>query len=40
MRGVSLGTLRNQVKTICAKTDTHRQAGLVALLLRYAPIAR
>jgi DNA-binding CsgD family transcriptional regulator len=35
MRGVSIGTLRNQVKTICAKTDTRRQAGLVALLLRY-----
>jgi DNA-binding CsgD family transcriptional regulator len=39
MRGVSLGTLRNQLKAICAKTDTRRQAELVALLLRYATAA-
>jgi len=39
MRGVSVGTLRNQVKTICVKTDTRRQAKLVALLLRYARAA-
>jgi DNA-binding CsgD family transcriptional regulator len=36
MRGVSLGTLRNQVKTVFAKTGVRRQAELVALLLRYA----
>lgn len=34
-RGVSLGTLRNQLKTIYAKTGTRRQTELVALLLRY-----
>jgi DNA-binding CsgD family transcriptional regulator/PAS domain-containing protein len=39
MRGVSIGTLRNQLKTICAKTDTRRQAELVALLLRYSTAA-
>ena len=39
MRGVSLGTLRNQLKTIYAKTGTRHQAELVALLLHYAPIA-
>jgi DNA-binding CsgD family transcriptional regulator len=39
MRGVSLGTLRNQLKTIYAKTGTRHQAELVALLLHYVPIA-
>ena len=39
MRGVSLGTLRNQLKTILAKAGAHRQAELVAVLLRYAPVA-
>jgi DNA-binding CsgD family transcriptional regulator len=39
MRGVTLGTLRNQLKTIYAKTGTRRQAELVALLLRYPPVA-
>ena len=39
MRGVSLGTLRNQLKTIYAKTGARRQAELVALLLHYAPVA-
>jgi DNA-binding CsgD family transcriptional regulator len=39
MRGVSLGTLRNQLKTIYAKTGTRRQAELVALLLHYATAA-
>ncbi len=34
-RGVSLGTLRNQLKTIFAKTGARRQTELVALLLRY-----
>jgi DNA-binding CsgD family transcriptional regulator len=40
MRGVSIGTLRNQLKIILAKTDTRRQAGLVALLLRYAVVGQ
>jgi DNA-binding CsgD family transcriptional regulator len=40
MRKVSLGTLRHQVKSIFAKTETGRQAELVALLGRYAPVAR
>lgn len=35
-RGVTLGTLRNQLKAIFAKTGAHRQTELVALLLRYA----
>jgi DNA-binding CsgD family transcriptional regulator len=39
MRGVSPGTLRNQLKTILAKTGAHRQAELVGLLLRYATAA-
>jgi DNA-binding CsgD family transcriptional regulator/PAS domain-containing protein len=34
-RGVSLGTLRNQLNTIFAKTGARRQTELVALLLRY-----
>jgi len=35
MRGVSLGTLRNQLETILAKTGIRRQTELVALLRRY-----
>jgi DNA-binding CsgD family transcriptional regulator len=31
---VSLGTVRNQLKSIFQKTDTHRQSALVRLLLR------
>jgi DNA-binding CsgD family transcriptional regulator len=38
-RGVRPGTIRHQVKLIFAKTNTRRQAELVALLLRYAPLA-
>ena len=38
-RDNALGTLRNQLKTIYAKTGTRHQAELVALLLHYAPIA-
>ncbi len=34
-RGVSLGTLRNQLESIFAKTGTRRQAELVVLLRRY-----
>lgn len=34
-RGVSLGTLRNQLQTIFAKTGARRQTELVAMLLRY-----
>jgi DNA-binding CsgD family transcriptional regulator len=32
--GIGIGTARSYVKQIFAKTDTHRQAELVALLLR------
>ncbi|MCI0600270.1 MAG: helix-turn-helix transcriptional regulator [Beijerinckiaceae bacterium] len=39
MRGVTLGTLRNQLKTVFAKTGVRRQAELVALVLRYATVA-
>jgi DNA-binding CsgD family transcriptional regulator len=31
---VSLGTVRNQLKSVFQKTDTHRQSALVRLLLR------
>lgn len=40
MRGVRPGTIRNQMKLIFTKTNTRRQAELVALLLRYAPPTR
>ncbi len=40
MRGVSLGTIRAQIKGIFAKTNTRRQAELVALLLRFAPFPK
>lgn len=33
---VTLGTVRSQLKSLMAKTDTHRQAELVTLLLRYS----
>jgi DNA-binding CsgD family transcriptional regulator len=33
-RGVALITVRNQLKSIFAKTDTHRQSELIALLSR------
>ncbi|HYP57684.1 MAG TPA: helix-turn-helix transcriptional regulator [Beijerinckia sp.] len=39
MRAVSIGTIRSQIKSIFAKTDTRRQAELVALLLRYTSIS-
>lgn len=39
MRGVSTATVRAQIKAMFLKTNTRRQAELVALLLRYAPIA-
>lgn len=32
---VSIGTIRSQLKSLMAKTDTHRQAELVTLVLRY-----
>jgi DNA-binding CsgD family transcriptional regulator len=32
--GVSRSTVRSQLKAISAKTDTHRQGELVALLTR------
>lgn len=35
--GVSRETVRNQLKAIFSKTDTHRQSELVALLSRLAP---
>jgi DNA-binding CsgD family transcriptional regulator len=40
MRGVSLGTIRAQIKGIFAKTNTRRQAELVSLLLRFAPFPK
>ena len=36
---VSLGTVRSQIKTVFAKTHTHRQAELVGLLTRLALIS-
>jgi DNA-binding CsgD family transcriptional regulator len=36
-RGVSLGTIRQQLKAIFLKTETRRQAELVALVMRLAP---
>jgi DNA-binding CsgD family transcriptional regulator len=32
--GVSVGTVRNQLKSVFQKTNTHRQSSLVSLLLR------
>jgi DNA-binding CsgD family transcriptional regulator len=32
--GLSRETIRHRLKTVFQKTDTHRQAELVALLLR------
>jgi DNA-binding CsgD family transcriptional regulator/PAS domain-containing protein len=37
-RGISLGTLRNQLKSIFAKTGTRRQTELVVLLQRYVEV--
>ena len=37
--GVSLGTVRSQIKAVFAKTHTHRQAQLVGLLTRLALIS-
>jgi DNA-binding CsgD family transcriptional regulator len=37
--GVSLGTVRSQIKAVFAKTHTHRQAELVGLLTRLALIS-
>jgi DNA-binding CsgD family transcriptional regulator len=37
--GVSIGTVRSQAKAVLTKTDTHRQAELVALLTRLAMIS-
>jgi DNA-binding CsgD family transcriptional regulator len=34
--GVARDTARNQLKAVFTKTDTHRQAELVALLARVA----
>lgn len=39
-RGVSIATIRFQLKALFAKTETHRQAELVALLVRVAAIPR
>ena len=39
-RNVSIGTARNQFKTIFAKTETHRQSELTALLNRMGLVAR
>jgi DNA-binding CsgD family transcriptional regulator len=36
---VSLGTARNQLKSIFVKTETNRQAELVALLWRVSDLA-
>jgi len=35
-RSISRETVRNQLKSIFAKTNTHRQSELVALLLQVA----
>ena len=35
---VSLGTVRNQLKSVFQKTDTHRQSALIGLLLRGLPL--
>ena len=32
--GISEGTVRNQLKAVFQKTETHRQGELIALLLR------
>lgn len=40
MRGVSMGTIRAQIKGIFAKTNTRRQAELVSLLLHFAPFPK
>jgi DNA-binding CsgD family transcriptional regulator len=37
--GVTMGTVRSQTKAVFAKTHTHRQAELVALLTRLATIS-
>jgi DNA-binding CsgD family transcriptional regulator len=37
--GVSIGTVRSQMKALFVKTETHRQAELVALLTRLAMIS-
>ena len=37
--GVTVGTVRTQMKSVFAKTHTHRQAELVALLMRLAMIS-
>jgi DNA-binding CsgD family transcriptional regulator len=37
--GVSVGTVRTQIKAVFAKTQTHRQAELVGLLTRLALIS-
>ena len=37
-RGISLGTTRVQLKNVFVKTDTHRQADLVALMTRIAVV--
>jgi hypothetical protein len=38
-RGFNIGTGRSQAKAVLTKTDTHRQAELVALLTRLAMIS-
>jgi DNA-binding CsgD family transcriptional regulator len=37
--GISRETARNQLKAVFAKTETHRQAELVALLSQLTPVA-
>lgn len=39
-RGTSIGTARVQLKNLLAKTNTHRQSDLVALIARFAMVPR
>ena len=38
MAGVTMNTVRSQIKSLYSKTDTHRQLELVALLNKVPPL--